>query len=51
MIAFQKAADWISAEEIEGSGSILKLPGIGVEIPLERIYERTTIAGARASGG
>jgi len=36
---------------IEGSGSILKLPGIGVEIPLERNYERTTIAGARASGG
>ena len=36
---------------VEGSGSILKLPGIGVEIPLERIYERTTLAGARASGG
>ena len=35
---------------IEGSGSVLKLPGIGVEIPLERIYERTTVAGARASG-
>ncbi len=36
---------------IEGRGLILKLPGIGVEIPLERIYERTAVAGARASGG
>jgi len=35
---------------MEGSGSVLKLSGIGVEIPLERIYERTTVAGARASG-
>jgi hypothetical protein len=39
------------SEVIEQRGSILKLPGIGVEIPLERIYERTTIAGARAPGG
>ena len=38
------------SEVIEGPGSILKLPGIGVEIPLERIYERTAVAGARASG-
>jgi len=37
------------SEVIEGPGSILKLPGIGVEIPLERIYERTAVAGARAS--
>jgi Uma2 family endonuclease len=36
-------------EVIEGPGSILKLPGVGVEIPLERIYERTTLVGARAS--
>jgi hypothetical protein len=36
---------------IEGPGSILKLPSIGVEIPLERIYERTAVAGARESGG
>ena len=39
------------SDVIEGRGSILKLPGIGVEIPLERIYERTSVAGARASGG
>lgn len=39
------------SEVIEGLGSTLKLPGLGVEIPLERIYERTTLAGARASGG
>ena len=39
------------SDAIEGRGSILKLPGIGVEIPLERIYERTAVAGARASGG
>ncbi len=39
------------SEVIEQRGSILKLPGIGVEIPLERIYERTTVAGARAPGG
>ena len=37
------------SDVIEGRGSILKLPGIGVEIPLERIYERTAVAGARAS--
>jgi Uma2 family endonuclease len=36
-------------EVIEGPGSILKLPGVGVEIPLERIYERTTLVGAGAS--
>ena len=39
------------SELLEGPGSILKLPGLGVEIPLERIYERTTVAGARASAG
>ena len=38
------------SDVIEGRDSILKLPGIGVEIPLERIYERTAVAG-RASGG
>ena len=34
---------WTS-EVIEGPQSILKLPTIGVEIPLERIYERTAAA-------
>jgi len=38
------------SDVIEGPGSILKLIGIGVEIPLERIYERTTVAGAKAPG-
>ena len=38
------------SDVIEGRGSILKLPGIGVEIPLERIYERTAVAGAKVSG-
>lgn len=36
---------------IEAPGSILKLPGIGVEIPLERIYERTPVSRSRVSGG
>ena len=39
------------SELLEGPGSILKLPGLGVEIPLERIYERTTVAGVRAAAG
>jgi len=36
---------WTS-EIIEGSSAVLKLPNIGVEIPLARIYERTTQLGA-----
>ena len=39
------------SELLEGPGSIFKLPGLGVEIPLKQIYERTTVAGARASAG
>jgi len=35
---------WTS-EIIEGSSGVLKLPNIGVEIPLVRIYERTTQLG------
>ena len=38
------------SEVAEGPGSILKLLCIGVEIPLERIYERTAVAGAKAPG-
>jgi Uma2 family endonuclease len=34
------------SELLEGPGSVLKLPGINVETPLERIYERTSLAGA-----
>ena len=29
------------SETIEGKSALLKLPELGVEIPLERIYERT----------
>jgi len=37
------------SQVIEGPGSTLSLPGIGVEIPLERIFERTAVA--RTPGG
>ena len=50
MTAIPKAADNISPV-VEGPDSILKLPGLVVEIPLERIYERTTVADARAPVG
>ena len=37
------------SELLEGSDARLKLPGIGLDIRLDRIYERTTVArGARA---
>jgi Uma2 family endonuclease len=39
------------SDVVEGPGSILKLPGIGVEIPLERIYERTTVSRSKVSRG
>jgi len=39
------------SDMIEGPGSILKLSSIGVDIPLDRIYERTTVSGARSSVG
>jgi Uma2 family endonuclease len=39
------------SDVIEGRGSIVRLPGIGVEIPLQHIYERTTLASAKASAG
>lgn len=35
------------SEVVEGLGGLLKLPSLGVEIPLERIYERTNVASAR----
>jgi len=35
------------AKVVKGPGTILKLPEIKVEIPLARIYERTTISRAR----
>jgi Uma2 family endonuclease len=33
-----------NSELIEGKNALLKLPEIGIEIPLERIYERTAVA-------
>lgn len=36
-------------EVLEGPQAVLKPPGIDVEIPLERIYERTVAAGASRS--
>lgn len=36
------------SETLEGANAVLRLPAIGVEIPLERIYERT--AAAKAPG-
>jgi Uma2 family endonuclease len=33
------------SEVLEGRKAVLRLPGLGVEIPLDRIYERTTVAG------
>lgn len=35
------------SEVVEGLGALLKLPSLGVEIPLERIYERTNLASAK----
>ena len=34
------------SETLEGPGAVLKLPSLGVEIPLERLYERTGAARA-----
>ena len=33
------------SEVLEGREALLRLPSLGVEIPLDRIYERTTVAG------
>jgi Uma2 family endonuclease len=33
------------SETLEGPGAVLKFPNLGVEIPLERLYERTGAAG------
>lgn len=35
-----------TTEMIEGKSAVLRLPEIGVEIPMERIYERTRVAKA-----
>jgi len=34
------------SEMLEASSSVIKLPALGVEIPLQRVYERTSLAGA-----
>ena len=40
-------SDW-KAETLEGPSAVVKLECIGVEIPFERIYERTAIAASDA---
>ena len=32
-----------SSETLEGGNAVLKLPNLGIDIPFERIYERTTL--------
>ena len=34
------------SETLEGPGAVLKLPNLGVELPLDRLYERTGAVGA-----
>lgn len=49
MTVLRRAEPGWQSEALEGPNAILKLPVIGVEIPLERIYERTVAAGASRS--
>ena len=42
----QAEQGWLK-EVIEGPQATLKLPELGVEIPVERIYERTAVAASR----
>ena len=41
-----RADEGWQSEMLEESSSVIKLPAIGVEIPLQRIYERTSLVGA-----
>jgi len=49
MTVLRRADPGWQSETLEGPNAILKLPVIGVEIPLDRIYERTALAGAAPS--
>ena len=44
MTVLRRAEPGWQSETLDGPQAILKLPGLGVEIPLERIYERTAAA-------
>ena len=46
MTVLRRSESGWQSEVLEGPGAVLELPGIGVEIPLERIYERTTMGTA-----
>src|SRR5207248_2729456 len=44
LTVFRRAESGWSSEVVEGVSAVLKLPEIGVELPIERIYERTAAA-------
>jgi len=44
LTVFRKLGSEWTSETVEGSRAVLKLPEIGADIPLERIYERTAVA-------
>jgi Uma2 family endonuclease len=44
LTVLQRAESGWRKEIIEGPAGVLKLPGLGVELPLARIYERTALA-------
>ena len=47
----RRANEGWTSELVEGAGAVLKLGSIGVEIPLNRIYERTSVANAGPQAG
>jgi Uma2 family endonuclease len=45
MTVLRRAEIGWTPEQLNGPGAVLRLPSIGVEIPIERIYERTGALG------
>jgi Uma2 family endonuclease len=43
LTVFRRSKSGWASETVEGRTGVLKLPELGVEIPLERIYERTSL--------